>query len=188
VHRVTRAVFRLLFGLRISGSSVPAGGAVLAANHESVLDPFVLGLVTKRPVRFLAKRELWRFGVVGRTIEALGGVPVDRGTGDRAAIARLEELLREDWLVGVFPQGVVRDAPTWHRGAAKLALATGTPLVPILIDGTAKALSRGRVGLPRLRVVVGEPIVVEQAKPTIAAAKELTEQLRLAVEALRERE
>jgi 1-acyl-sn-glycerol-3-phosphate acyltransferase len=186
VHVVVRTLARLLFRLRVSGARVPAGGAILAANHESVLDPFVLGLVTRRPVRFMAKIELWRFGAVGRAIEALGGLPIDRGRGDRDALAALAVLVREGWLVGIFPQGVVRDAPTWHRGAAKLALMTGAPLVPVLIDGTAKALSRGRIGLPRLRVVVGEPIHVEPAKPTIAASKALTEQLRLAVEALRE--
>jgi 1-acyl-sn-glycerol-3-phosphate acyltransferase len=186
VHVVVRTLARLLFRLRVSGADVPAGGAILAANHESVLDPFVIGLVTRRPVRFMAKIELWRFGIVGRAVEAMGGLPVDRGRGDRDAIAGLAALVREGWLVGIFPQGVVRDAPTWHRGAAKLALVTGAPLVPVLIDGTAKALSRGRVGLPRLRVVVGEPIHVETAKPTIAASKELTERLRLAVEALRE--
>ena len=50
---------------------------------------------------------------------------------------------------------------TWTRGAARLALATGAPLVPVRIVGTARALSRGRVGFPRIRLVVGEPIPVE---------------------------
>ena len=80
----------------------------------------------------------------------------------------------------------MRDSPGWHRGAAKLAMRAGVPLVPVLIDGSGKALSRGHIGLPRIRVVVGEPISVEAQKPTIAAAKELTERVRAAVDALRD--
>jgi 1-acyl-sn-glycerol-3-phosphate acyltransferase len=185
VHAVVRTLARLLYRLEVVGRPVPPGGAVLAANHESVLDPFFIGLVTRRPVRFMAKIELWRLRPVGKAIEAMGGLPVDRGRGDREALAKLAALLREGWLVGIFPEGVVRETDTWHRGAAKLALLSGAPLVPVLIDGSGKALARGRVGLPRIRLVVGEPIPVEAAKPTIAAAKELTERLRLAVDALR---
>jgi len=186
VHVAVRTLARLLYRLRVEGA-VPAGPGILAANHESVLDPFFLGLATRRPVRFLAKRELWRFRPVGAAIEALGGVPVERGRGDREAMAAMARLLEAGELVGIFPEGVVRETDTWHRGAAKLALLTGVPLVPVLIDGSGRALSRGQVGFPRLRVVVGAPIPVEAAKPTIAASKELTERLRLAVEGLRER-
>jgi 1-acyl-sn-glycerol-3-phosphate acyltransferase len=187
VHAVVRTLARLLYRLRIEGS-VPPGPAILAANHESVLDPFLLGLVTRRPVRFFAKKELWRFRPVGAAIEAMGGLPVDRGRGDRDAMAALVELIRGGELVGIFPEGVVRETDTWHRGAAKLALATGAPLVPILIDGSGRALARGKVGLPRIRLVVGEPIEVEPAKSTIAASRDLTERLRLAVEGLRTRD
>jgi 1-acyl-sn-glycerol-3-phosphate acyltransferase len=186
VHAVVRTAARLLYRLRVDGS-VPAGPGILAANHESVLDPFFLGLVTRRPVRFVAKKELWRFRIVGAAVEAMGGLPVDRGRGDRDAMAALAALLHDGQLVGIFPEGVVRETDTWHRGAAKLALLTGAPLVPVLIDGSARALSRARVGLPRIRLVVGEPIAVEPAKPTIASSKELTERLRLAIESLRER-
>ncbi len=185
MHAVVRTLARLLYRLDVVGRPVPSGGAILASNHESVLDPFLLGLVTRRPVRFLAKIELWRFQAVGAGVEAMGGLPVDRGRGDREAMATLAALLRDGWLVGIFPEGVVRETDIWHRGAAKLALLTGAPLVPILIDGSGKALGRRRFGFPRIRLVVGDPIAVEAAKPTIAQAKDLTERLRLAIDALR---
>jgi 1-acyl-sn-glycerol-3-phosphate acyltransferase len=186
VHAVVRTLARLLYRYEVVGRSLPAGGAILASNHESVLDPFFLGLVTRRPVRFLAKVELWRFRPVGMTVEAMGGLPVDRGRGDRDALAALAALLREGWLVGIFPEGVVRETDTWHRGAAKLALLTGAPLVPVLIDGSGRALGRRQIGFPRVRLVVGDPIEVNESKPTIATAKALTERLRLAVDGLRE--
>ena len=73
----------------------------------------------------------------------------------------------------------------WTRGAARLALATGAPLVPVRIIGTKRALSKGRIGLPRIRLVVGEPIQVEPQQPTVAAAKTLTAELQARVDAAR---
>ena len=85
--------------------------------------------------------------------------------------------------MAIFPEGTVSGG-VWTRGAARLALATGAPLVPVRIVGTGQALSRGRIGLPRIRIVVGEPIPVELARPTVAAARVLTRILQDRVEAL----
>jgi 1-acyl-sn-glycerol-3-phosphate acyltransferase len=72
----------------------------------------------------------------------------------------------------------------WHRGAARLALVTGAPLVPVRLVGTAQALSRDRIGFPRLRIIFGEPIKVARAQEEPVAATKLTERLRAAVESL----
>jgi 1-acyl-sn-glycerol-3-phosphate acyltransferase len=85
--------------------------------------------------------------------------------------------------VALFPEGTVKGG-TWTRGAARLALRTGAPLVPVRIVGTKRALTRGRIGFPRIRIVVGEPIEVEPAKPTVAGARELTDVLEAAVRTL----
>src|SRR5262249_60905317 len=107
-----------------------------------------------------------------------------RGRGDRDGLGDARAALEAGGAVAVFPQGVVRSTGAWHRGAAKLALATGAPVVPVRLIGTASALSRGRIGLPRLVVLVGDPIEVERAASTIAAARSLTERLRAEVERL----
>ena len=182
-HLFVRTLAHVLYRAEIDGAPLPAGPVVLAANHASVLDPFFLPLVTRRPVQFLAKVELWRFRPVAAVMDAYGSVPVDRGRGDRDALARGAEVLRRGGILGVFPEGSVQGG-AWQRGAAKLALVTGAPVVPVLLVGTGRALSRGRVGLPKIRIVVGDAIPVEQAKPTIAAARELTERVRSAVDAL----
>ena len=96
---------------------------------------------------------------------------------------RAEVVLDAGGAVAIFPEGTVRGG-VWSRGAARLALATGTQLVPVRIVGSALALSRGRVGLPRVRVLVGEPIAVERAQPTVVAARELTRELQARVDAL----
>ena len=84
----------------------------------------------------------------------------------------------------IFPQGAVRGDRVWKRGAAHAALMTGAPLVPVRLVGTARALSRGRIGFPRVRVIVGEPIEVARAPENPVEAAELTERLRVTVESL----
>lgn len=173
-----RELVHRLYRVRIVGAEhVPATGPViLVANHESMFDPWLLALVTPRPVRYMAKAELWRYRAVARVLESFGAFPVERGTGDATAISRAAELLREDEVLGMFPQGTSKPRPSrpFHRGAARLALATGAPLVPVRLAGT-----RGlpRPGRPSAHIVVGEPIAVAPEKPTVAAAKALTQRL-----------
>ena len=104
-------------------------------------------------------------------MDALGGIPITRDRRDLHSVGRVELILAGE-TVALFPRGGL-DA----RGAARLALATGVPLVLVRIVGTSRALSRGRIRFPKIRIVVGEPIPVERAKPTVAAARELTELL-----------
>lgn len=177
-----RVLARLLYRIEIVGR-IPPGASVVVANHESLLDPPLLALASERPLRFLAKEELWRHRPIAWLLDALGGVPVARGREGYVAIDRAEALIRAGEAVAIFPQGTVKGG-AWTRGAARLALTTGVPLVPVRIVGTARALSRGRIGLPRIRIVVGEPIAVESARPTVAEARELTRALETAVEGL----
>lgn len=173
---------RLLYRVEIVGR-IPPGPCVVAANHESLLDPPLLALAARQPLHFLAKAELWRYRPGAWLMDALGGIPVRRDSRDLQSIRRAEELLRAGEAVAIFPQGTVRGG-AWSRGAAKLALATGSPLVPVRIVGTRRALSRGRIRLSRIRIVVGQPIPVEQARPTVASARSLTDVLEAAVRTL----
>lgn len=181
-----------LYRVEVHGAErVPREGAViLAANHESMLDPWLLPLATLRPVRYMAKAELWRYPGVRWVMEKFGTFPVERGTGDRRAVGRAAQLLADGELLGIFPQGTClpfRDR-RWYRGAAKLAIATGATIVPACIVGTERALRPGKfkIGFPRILILVGKPIEVEQAKPNLTAAKLLTDRIEAAVEELRE--
>src|SRR5262249_54749449 len=88
VRAVARSVLRLVYRLEVEGAQrvPPAGPVIVVANHESVLDPIVLGCAIDRDLRFLAKTELWRFRLVGRLLDLLGGIRVARGRGDRDAL------------------------------------------------------------------------------------------------------
>lgn len=173
-----RTLARRLYRVELEGTeNIPStGGVILVANHESLFDPWLLALATPRPVRYMAKSELWGNRLVGRALEAFGAFPVERGAGDATAISHAAELLRSGEVLGIFPQGTSKqlESRPFHRGAARLALATGAPIVPIRLVGT-----RGfpRPGRAAARVRVGEPIAVEPAKPTLVAAKELTQRV-----------
>lgn len=187
---ILRPLLTLLYRVRVDGGeNVPADGpCVLAANHDSVLDGFFLALATTRQVRFMAKRELYRWPLLREFMHAIGSFPVDRGADAGRAIARGVALLEEGAVIAVFPEGTaLPDKKTgYRRGAARLALAAGAPLVPVALVGTEKTLAprTHRIGFPRVRIVVGQPIRVERQAVTEEAASKLTDRLRQAIEDL----
>ena len=171
-----RPFMRRIYRVEVHGGErIPTvGGCILASNHESVVDPFILAVATTREIHYIAKAELFRFRPVGAILHALGTFPVERGSGDHAALSEGASLLERGEVLGIFPQGTSKQLAgrTWHRGAARLALATGAPLVPMHMTGTRAFPFRTRV-----RIRVGHPIEVAQARPSVAAARALTEQL-----------
>ena len=186
VRRAFGGLVRAIYRLEVVGADrLPVTGpAVVAPNHESVLDGIVLGTAISRKLRFLAKAELWQSRLLALVLDGLGAIPIERGRSDHLALAQVLQALNAGQAVAIFPQGAVRGDRVWRRGAAHVALVTGAPLVPVRLVGTARALSRGRIGFPQLRVIVGEPIEVARAPKDPAAATELTERLRIAVESL----
>ena len=160
---------------------VPRRGPVLiAANHRSYFDVVALALVAARlgrPVRFLAKRELFDAPVVGWLTRALGGIAVDRadGAASRAALGRAEAALRAGEVVIALPQGTIPRGtdffdPVLHgkTGTARLAASTGAPVVPVGLWGTEAVWPRSAraphvtalAHPPTVRVRVGVPIVL----------------------------
>jgi len=193
LYRLLRAavppLLRVAWRLRVEGiDRLPPGAAIVVANHDSLADPFVVGAAIDRPLRYLAKAELWENRAVRRLMDTFGAIKVERGRGDVAAVAAAAQAIAAGDSVVFFPQGTVLGSPDrpWQRGAARIALEMGAPLVPVAIVGAADGLRPG-TWLPRrahVRVVIGEPIRVPPSPVTIPAARELTEQVRVAVERL----
>src|SRR5271154_7012286 len=91
---------------RIGMEHLPRRGPLLlASNHRSFLDPFVIGTLARRPVYYMAKRELFEKRWQAWALNALGAFPVDRGTGDRDAMGTAREILARGDCVVVFPEG-----------------------------------------------------------------------------------
>ena len=180
------SLVRAMYRLEVVGADrLPvAGPMVIAPNHDSVLDGIVLGAAISRELRFLGKAELWQSRLLGWVLDGLGAIGIKRGCGDHVALARMRHALDAGQAVAIFPQGAICGDRVWHRGAARLALVTGAPLVPVRLVGTARALSRGRIGFPQLRIIFGEPIAVTRGPEEPVSATKLTERLRAAVESL----
>lgn len=186
-----RPLARTLYRMEIAGTDrIPSTGpCILVANHESIIDPFVLGLATPRLVRYMAKAELWGNGFARAVMEGFGTFPIYRGSGDGVAMSRAGRLLAEGEVLGIFPQGTClphRHRP-FMRGAARLALATGTPVIPVALVGTERAWRprRPKFGLPRIRILVARPLEVAPQRPTLVAARELTRRIEEAIADLR---
>jgi 1-acyl-sn-glycerol-3-phosphate acyltransferase len=145
------------------------GPVILASNHLSVADHYFLGLTTKRHIATMAKIEYFTgAGVKGKlissTVKALGQVAVDR-SGGRKSAASLEpslEVLAEDRVFAIFPEGTRSPDGRLYRGkpgVARLALASGAPVIPVGLIGTEKVLP---IGESRPRVA---PVGVRVGKP-----------------------
>lgn len=192
VDRLTRPLMNRAYKIRHLGAEqIPASGpVVLAANHESILDPWFLGTVTPRQVHYLTKSELFRYPVLKQVLEGLGCIPVRRNGDMGRALDAGGDVLEQGEVIGIFPQATClpyRDRP-FRRGAARLAIATGAPLVPVLLVGTERSIQprTHRIGFPDVTIVVGDPLRTEKGEPTRGAATELTDRLEQAIADLRE--
>jgi 1-acyl-sn-glycerol-3-phosphate acyltransferase len=174
-------LLRLYFRMHVSGAEhVPSeGAAVIAPNHKSLWDSFFIAVCTRRRLRFMGKSELFE-GPFGRLLVRLGAFPVRRGQADAEALETARVILGQGELLALFPEGTrVRDPDQLghpHRGAARLALETGTPVVPAAITGTEK-LFLGPFPKPkRVQVAFSKPVDVAGLAATPEAATELVEQ------------
>ncbi|MBI8989314.1 lysophospholipid acyltransferase family protein [Corynebacterium meridianum] len=151
--------------------NVPAsGGAIMASNHQSVMDSFFLPLLIPRRVTFLAKQEYFTGkGTIGKLQRAfflsVGQVPIDRSSGDaaRSAIETGIKLVREGKVLGIYPEGTRSPDGRIYRGktgVARMALATGAPVIPVAMFGTRRANPIG-TWIPRpvkVAMHIGPPI------------------------------
>ncbi len=174
VYPAAKAVFYpwLRYGLRwtIEGEAhIPEHGpAILASNHVSYLDPLTLAWVAdrrRRRIRFLAKAELFKNPALGALLRAAHQIPVYRGTTDSArALSAALAALEEGECVAVFPEGTISEDLEPMRGksgTARLAAASGIPVVPIGVWGTHRLLTKGR--RPHFAFRIAEVAVIGDA-------------------------
>jgi 1-acyl-sn-glycerol-3-phosphate acyltransferase len=138
---------------------------ILAANHIGLLDGPLLAVFSPRPVHALTKVEMFR-GRTGRFLQLAGQIPVERYRVDPRAVRTSLRVLRDEGVVGVFPEGTRGDGELrrFHHGAAYLALVTGAPVVPVTFLGSREPgggiSSTPRSG-SRIDLVYGPPVEVE---------------------------
>lgn len=148
------ALSRALWKIRYRGlENVPlTGGLIIAANHQTYFDPFWLGFPIARPLRFLAWSEIFGWPVVGKLPGLFGAWPLDVAKSDPTAIRRSLQWLRSGGAIVIFPEGERAQSTgamrRFKNGAARLALETRVPILPITIRGAHRVWPKDR-RLPR---------------------------------------
>ena len=159
-----------LFRVRIFGREnvPPTGGALIASNHQSFLDPVFVAVGLARPVNFMARGSLFRNALFGALIRSLNAFPVKREAVDFGAVREAVARLERGSLLMMFPEGTrSRDGRIGRLkdGFVAIAARAGAPVVPAVIEGAHRAWPRGRVLFePRdVCVAFGRPLAPSAA-------------------------
>jgi 1-acyl-sn-glycerol-3-phosphate acyltransferase len=189
--RVITSLYCLLF-LRvrsIASEHVPGSGpAILAPNHFSFMDHFLVGCFLRRKVRFMAKSQLFKRPM--QFIYSHGGVfPVRRGARDEEAFITAEAILGNGGCVAMYCEGgrsrsgqIAEKAKT---GIGRLALETGAPVVPVAIHGSQKVRNWKRLQFPKVTVHYGDPIRWERIEsPTREQQQAVADEILTEIRAL----
>jgi 1-acyl-sn-glycerol-3-phosphate acyltransferase len=138
---LARHLFKLIMKLEVRGAEhLPEEGAVvIAANHSTTFDVFPMQFSLPRPIFFMGKAELFRSPIIDWAFRQMGGFPIHRGAQDQWAYHHALKVLQRQQVLGMFPEGTRsrgHGLTVAKTGAAKLALETHSPLVPVSITGS----------------------------------------------------
>lgn len=153
-------IFRLIYRFEVTGiENIPEKGrAILCSNHTSVLDPIVLGISIKRPISFMAKKELFKNPLIAKLLKTLTAFPVDREGSDLSAIRNSIDVLKMERILGIFPEGTRTkkiDLESAKPGVSLIAYKGKSPVIPVFIKSNYKLFSK-------IDVYIGEPIILEE--------------------------
>jgi glycerol-3-phosphate dehydrogenase (NAD(P)+) len=180
VRAVLQPVLQIYFrtGRMGRGHLPKRGGVLLAPNHRSFLDPFLIGTCVRRPIYFMAKQEMFRGRFRSWILNCMGAFPVRRGESDEEAMETARLLVEQGKVVVVFPEGTrIRSgslgAP--KSGVGRLALETGAPVVPIAVIGSERARRGWRVRPVKVRIRLGRTLTFPSVDaPSAHLAREVT--------------
>jgi 1-acyl-sn-glycerol-3-phosphate acyltransferase len=206
-NQVAAISMKLLFGCVASVHVVRRenanrdGGFLLATNHISHFDPFIISSVVRRKIDWMAMAEFFPYPVLGHFLRAVDAFPVDRNRADRTTIRGAIERLKNRRIVGLFPEGGIRDgarsllegAPL-RPGASTLAHIAGVPILPCVILGSDRLYSK-KCWLPLRRtpiwIAFGNPIPhfsdLEKSTARACIERELAAAFKLLYTELREK-
>src|SRR3954454_17337609 len=171
---------RLYFRMSIVGREhIPdEGGVILASNHRSFLDPFVVGAWLGRPVFFVAKKELFDRRFAGWFLNCLGAFPIRRGESDEESVETAKQILARGDALVIFPEGTRHRTGSLgrpKRGVGRLTLETGAPVIPVAVHGTDRARRGWRIRPVKIKVRYGRPLTFPRTEnPSKNLATEVT--------------
>jgi len=141
-------ILKIFWRMKVEGfENIPqSGGLIIASNHVSYLDPAVLVASLNRKIYFIAKKEVFKNTFVSFILKNLNAFSVDRENVDMLAFKKAINILREEKVLGIFPEGTRSsngELQELKLGAIKIAMKTGVPILPVGITGTHKIYPRG---------------------------------------------
>jgi 1-acyl-sn-glycerol-3-phosphate acyltransferase len=188
------AAYRTLFGLRIIGDEnlIKSGPVLVASNHQSFLDPPLIGNLYKTEMVFFARKTLFK-GIGKWLYPQWNAIPIDQDKPDMSSMKTVIRMLREGWRVLVFPEGARTldgEIGPAAPGVGMIAAKAGVPIQPVRIYGADNALPRGsgKIRFARITVKIGKPIVLSEEEIRAYSRKggygELTDRIMAAIKAL----
>ncbi len=175
---IARIFTTVVFDLKVYGQHhvPPRGGVLLAANHESYLDPALVAVRMKRPVNFFAKAELFEIPGFAWLIRSLHAFPVRQGEGDIGAAKEAIRRLKEGHILNIYPEGSRTETGELgpiEPGVALMVRRAGVPVVPVVVSGSFHAWPRGRKFFRSapIRVLYGPPMELNHLKPAQITAR-----------------
>ncbi|MFN8216305.1 MAG: 1-acyl-sn-glycerol-3-phosphate acyltransferase [Solirubrobacterales bacterium] len=156
------------------------GGLIVASNHRSFLDPFIVGgcLPWRRPMNYVAKVELFERRWQGWLLSRLGAFPIRRGESDEESMETGRQIVERGGTVCIFPEGTrIRTGSLSNprRGVGRLALQTGAPVIPTAVLGTENVRRGWRIRPRKVKVRIGKPMTFPRAEePSKALAETVT--------------
>ncbi|WP_070121157.1 lysophospholipid acyltransferase family protein [Bacillus marinisedimentorum] len=175
-------VFRPYYRVQVIGrENIPnEEGLLLCSNHISNLDPVILGVTFPRPVHFMAKEELFSVPVLGKIVPKLNAFPVKRGMSDKQALRKGLGVLKEQEVLGIFPEGTRSKTGSLGEGLSGVgffALRSNARVLPAAVIGPYKPFGK-------LKVVYGKPIDFDTMRAEKVSAREATSAIMEAIEDL----
>src|SRR4051812_34938700 len=165
---ILKPFLRIYFRISLVGREhLPKeGGVILASNHRSFLDPFVVGAWLGRPVFFVAKKELFDRRFAGWFLNCLGAFPIKRGESDEESVETAKQILARGDALVIFPEGTRHRTGSLgrpKRGVGRLALETGAPVIPVAVHGTERARRGWRIRPVKVKLRYGRPLTFPRA-------------------------
>ena len=159
------------------------GGMIVASNHRSFLDPFVIGalLPWRRRMQFVAKVELFENRWIGWLLSRLGAFPIRRGQSDETAMETARLIVDRGGTVVMFPEGTrIRSGSLGRprRGVGRLALETGAAVLPVAVHGSDEVRRGWRIRPRKVKLRAGKPLTFPRTeRPSPALAATVTERI-----------
>ena len=166
---IVQNVFCFWLGYRVRGQERldEAGGGLVLVNHQSFLDPLLIGLPLHRPISFVARDTLFKIPVIGWILRNTYVMPISRESASSASLRETIRRMQHGYLVGLFPEGTrteTGEVGEFKPGFVALIRRAKLPVYPVGIAGAFQAMGKGSWFLKpaRVRIVVGEPISIEE--------------------------